>query len=177
VFEDAEGAADSLRARGARELCAFKYMDGVAVAGALRRDALDALGRSKSPFAIRGSPLAPGARVRAEGGRPSVDPDALAASADADDLADDGPERGARMLMLQAAGAGKRGRVLNADGAAEIARPAAEVMRPPRATIVAPRARARALSFARTNAGARRTGMEHAGGTRVAAARASRRPG
>jgi hypothetical protein len=123
-----------LRARGAGELCAFTYTDGVAVAGALRRDALDALGRSRSPLVLRGSPLALGVRTRAEG-----DPDAPAASADADELADDGPERGARMLMLHAAGAdaGERARMLNADGAAETARPAADALLPARGRVIA----------------------------------------
>jgi hypothetical protein len=152
VVEVAEDAAESVRACLARELCAFEYTDGVAVTGALRRDALDALGRSKSPLAIHGSPLAFGACTRAEVAPRLVDPDVPNASEDADGLADDDPERGARMLMLQAAGAGERGRVLNADGAGETARPAADASLPARGRVIAasnhrcsPRACTRAL--------------------------------
>jgi hypothetical protein len=137
VFEDAEGAADSLRVHGAGELCAFEYAAGVAVTGAVRNDALDSLGRSRSPLVIRGSPLAPGVRMRAEGPRPSVLPDAPDASEDADELAEDCPERCARMLMRNAAGAGERGCILNADRAGAIARPAADALLPARGRVIA----------------------------------------
>jgi hypothetical protein len=83
VFDEAEDTAESVCARGAGELCAFEYADGLAFVGALRREALDALRCSESAFAIRGSLLAPGVRTRTD--PPSLNPNA---SENTDELAD-----------------------------------------------------------------------------------------
>jgi hypothetical protein len=165
VFDEAEDAAESVRARGAGELCVFDYTDGVAAAGALRRGALDALGRSESALAMRCSPLAPGLRARTD--PPSIDQDA---SETTDELADGRPAR-------------ERATMLGVDAAGESPRLAADALLSARGRVIvaccdAPLlARARALSFADTGAGggARRTGVECAGETGIAAARAQSR--
>jgi hypothetical protein len=125
LFDDAENAADSVRACGAGELCAL----GVAVAGALRSDALDALCRSESALFTSGSPLARGVRARTD--PPLVDPDA---SEDRDELADGSPSRGAR--MPDAGAAGERARILDAASAGESARLAADSLLPARGRVI-----------------------------------------
>jgi hypothetical protein len=141
----------------------------MAVTGALRSDALDALGRSRSPLVLRGSPLAPGVRVRAKGARPSVAPDAPNASEDADELADDGPERACATRLAWASA-----RMLNADGARENAARGERITSCARARHRREQRRIvpRACVFFVAGADARRTGVERAVGTSVAAARA-----
>jgi hypothetical protein len=80
------------------------------------------------------------------------------------------------MLMLEAAGAGERARMLNADGAAETARPAAaDAVLPARGGVISASNDGllivRALR-AGTDVGAQRTGVARAGGMSVPAARA-----
>jgi hypothetical protein len=122
VVEHAENAAESVHTRGAGELCAFEYADAAidALAGSLRRDALDALWRSENAPAIRGSSLTPSLRAHKAG---LVDPDATDASEDTDKLADGSVERGAP----DAGGVGERTRMLDSDGAGESARLAGDM--------------------------------------------------
>jgi hypothetical protein len=149
VFEDAGDAADKVHARSASALCALAYAAGLAVAGALPRDALDALECSESATAARGRPLAPTLSVRVE--PPSVDPDE-------NEPAKESPVHGARMPDAGIAG--------------ESTPSAVDALLPARGRVIVAYSDAslpaRACASFALCASARRTGVERASGTGVA---------
>jgi hypothetical protein len=126
VFDEAEDVAESVRARGAGERCALEYAEGDAVADALRRDALDALGRRESALAVRGSPLPPDVRARTE--PPAVDADV---SEETDALADGS-------AASDVGGAHQRARLLDVDEVSKSPRRAADALLSARGRVIAP---------------------------------------